>query len=44
MEAQVGDDQMLTQIRRMIRWLTSLAKLSPEELKQAGVHLGRLRD
>jgi hypothetical protein len=34
---------MLTRIRRMIRWLTDQPKLSPEDIKWAGVHLGRLR-
>jgi hypothetical protein len=44
MEAQGGDDQMLTRIRGLFRWLTGLVKLSREELKQAGIHLDMLRD
>jgi hypothetical protein len=35
---------MLNGLRRMIRWLSALARLSPDELKQAGVHLGNTHD
>jgi hypothetical protein len=35
---------MFTHIRRMFQWISGLVKLSPEELQQAGVHLGRLGD
>lgn len=35
---------MLTRLMAMIRWLAGLARVTPEELKQAGGHLGRLRD
>jgi hypothetical protein len=35
---------MLMRIKHLIRWLASLATVSPEDMKLAGVHLGRLRD
>jgi hypothetical protein len=35
---------MFIRIQHLIRWLASLATISPEDLKLAGVHLGRLRD
>jgi hypothetical protein len=35
---------MAIQIRRVLRWFSVLLKLSPEEMRQAGVHLGRPND
>ena len=34
---------MLTHVQGLLRWLTGLLKMSPEEMQHAGVYLGQLR-
>lgn len=35
---------MLNGLVRLIRWLSAVLQLSPDELKQAGVHLSNSHD
>ena len=35
---------MFAHIRRMFHWMSELVKMSPEEMQQAGVYLGRSGD
>ena len=41
---RAGDNSMLTHVKGLLRWFTGLLKMSLEEMKQAGVFLGQLRD